>query len=63
VYAQRVCACRFCSAIVVRSGMASPAGEVGARASFASLPHALALNVFARLPVDERARCAAVCRG
>jgi hypothetical protein len=34
-----------------------------AAASFASLPHALALRVFALLPVDERARCACVCRG
>jgi hypothetical protein len=32
-------------------------------ASFASLPHALVRNVFAHLPVDARARCAAVCRG
>jgi hypothetical protein len=32
-------------------------------ASFSSLPHALAVLVFARLPVDARARCAAVCRG
>jgi hypothetical protein len=34
-----------------------------AAASFASLPHALALHVFALLPVDERARCACVSRG
>jgi hypothetical protein len=31
-------------------------------ASFVSvLPHALSLNIFARLPVDTRARCMAVC--
>jgi hypothetical protein len=39
----------------------APAASLAA--TFASLPHALALNVFARLPVDARARCAAVCRG
>jgi hypothetical protein len=32
-------------------------------ASFASLPHALALAVFVRLPVDVRARCKLVHRG
>jgi hypothetical protein len=35
--------------------------EEAARATFASLPHTLALNVFARLPADARARAACVC--
>jgi hypothetical protein len=36
----------------------APAGE-----PFAMLPHALALALFALLPVDQRMRCAEVCRG
>jgi hypothetical protein len=34
-----------------------------ASSAFAPLPLALALAIFALLPVDARARCAAVCRG
>ncbi len=30
---------------------------------FAALPHALLLALFALLPVDQRLRCAEVCRG
>jgi hypothetical protein len=37
---------------------AAPAGD-----PFATLPHALALALFALLPVDQRMRCAEVCRG
>jgi hypothetical protein len=37
---------------------AAPAGD-----PFAALPHALALALFALLPVDQRMRCAEVCRG
>jgi hypothetical protein len=37
--------------------------EEEAPAGFASLPHALALNIHSRLPVDARARAACVCRG
>jgi hypothetical protein len=36
----------------------APAGD-----PFATLPHALALPLFALLPVDQRMRCAEVCRG
>jgi hypothetical protein len=43
--------------------MATDEAQGQARPGFASLPHALVLAVFARLPVDARARCAAVCRG
>jgi hypothetical protein len=43
--------------------MATDEAHGQARASFVSLPHVLVLAVFARLPVDARARCAAVCRG
>jgi hypothetical protein len=42
--------------------MADEEEEEG-RVSFASLPPALLLAVFARLPADARARCSAVCRG
>jgi hypothetical protein len=34
-----------------------------ASSALSPLPHAIVLDVFARLPVDERARCACVCRG
>jgi hypothetical protein len=34
-----------------------------ARDPFAALPHALSLLLFALLPVDQRLRCAEVCRG
>jgi hypothetical protein len=37
---------------------ALPAGD-----PFATLPHALALVIFSLLPVDQRMRCAEVCRG
>jgi hypothetical protein len=39
------------------------AAEAPARDPFAALPHALALALFALLPVDQRLRCAEVCRG
>jgi hypothetical protein len=38
--------------------VAAPASD-----PFAALPHSLALALFALLPVDERLRCAEVCRG
>jgi hypothetical protein len=42
--------------------MADEAEAAAPAASFVSvLPHALSLNIFARLPVDMRARCMAVC--
>jgi hypothetical protein len=31
--------------------------------ALAPLPHALALYIFSLLPVDQRMRCAEVCRG
>jgi hypothetical protein len=36
--------------------------DAAAEASFASLPHALALAVLARVPADTRLRCREVCR-
>jgi hypothetical protein len=39
------------------------ADDAAVEACFASLPRALALVVFALLPVDQRMRCAEVCRG
>ncbi len=62
------CAPPLCRAYV-RQQVAMPprpsaqAAAAASCASFASLPHALALRVFALLPVDERARCACVSRG
>jgi hypothetical protein len=48
----------FLAATRMADKVAAPA------ASFVSvLPHALALNIYARLRLDERARCACVCRG
>ncbi len=42
--------------------MADEAEAAAPGASFVSvLPHALSLNIFARLPVDTRVRCMAVC--
>jgi hypothetical protein len=39
------------------------AAAAPARDPFAALPHALLLALFALLPVDQRLRCAEVCRG
>jgi hypothetical protein len=48
------------SALATQQGGA-PGGSARVT-TIASLPHAVLLDIFARLPVDARARCAVICR-
>jgi hypothetical protein len=43
--------------------LAAEADNAATALPLSPLPHAIVLDIFARLPVDARARCACVCRG